>query len=311
MRELREMLDYHGGMLADGARTGGYARAIAETVRPGDVVIDIGTGTGILAMMAARAGARMVYAIEAGPVIELAERVIAANGLQDVITLVQGASFDATLPEPADVLVSEIIWNAGLGEGILDSFADAHERLLKPGARVVPGRLEMWAAPIESEHAHRVVSRWSPDLLGFDYSALRGLAANVGHVRFFRTNVWIAEPAVLGAFDLTQPDPATLFAAEAEFAAARDGLVHGFASWFAAELTPTVRLDNTPPRRGSWMQAYFPVDVPIEIAKGDPIKVRVTVLSDDELWRWSVEAGGRVEKGSTLEPHLQAFRRPA
>jgi predicted RNA methylase len=310
MRELRDMLDYHNHMLSDGPRTSSYAQAIAETVRPGDVVVDIGTGTGILAMMAARAGAERVYAIEAGPVIKLAERVVEANGMQDVITLVEAASFDVTLPELADVLVSEIIWNAGLGEGILAAVADARERLLKPEPRMIPARLEMWVAPIECELGHRSVSVWSEDLLGFDYSPLRPLAANVAHTRYLPAEAPIAEPAMLGAFDLVSPIEETMFSATASYAASRNGVVHGLGGWFAADLTPTVRLENTPPIEGSWMHAYFPVTDPVPVAAGDPIDVRVTVLTDDELWQWSVDAGGKVQKGSSLPTHLQSFRHP-
>jgi protein arginine N-methyltransferase 1 len=310
MRELRDMLDYHNHMLSDGPRTSTYARAIAETVRPGDVVVDIGTGTGILAMMAARAGAEHVYAIEAGPIIKLAERVVAANGLQDVITLVEGASFDVTLPDRADVLVSEIIWNAGLGEGILLAFQDAHERLLKPGARVIPQRLEMWASPVECPLAHRSVAVWSEDLLGFDYSPLRPFAANVAHTRYLPAEAPIADPVMMGSFALTAPIEETMFSAEVEFTIARDAVMHGLGGWFAADLTRDVRLENTPPIEGSWMHAYFPVDEPVTVSTGDPVKVRVTVLTDDELWQWSVDAGGRVQKGSSLAAHLQAFRHP-
>jgi protein arginine N-methyltransferase 1 len=310
MRELRDMLDYHNTMLSDEPRTSTYAQAIAETVRPGDVVVDIGTGTGILAMMAARAGAGHVYAIEAGPVIRLAEKVVEANGLQDVITLVEGASFEVTLPELADVLVSEIIWNAGLGEGILAAFADARARLLKPDARIIPGSLEMWIAPIDCPLAHRSISVWSEDLLGFDYSPLRAFAANVAHTRYLPADAPVADGIMFGAFDLTAPIEETMFSAESTFVAHRAGTLHGLGGWFGADLTPTVRLESTPPVEGSWMHAYFPIEEPVPVAPGDEITVRVTVLSDDELWQWKVDAGGRVQKGSSLAPHLQAFRHP-
>ena len=70
-------------MLHDDRRTGDYLAALAEAVRPGDVVLDIGTGSGVLAIAAARAGARRVYAVEASDIAEVAERVFAANGVED------------------------------------------------------------------------------------------------------------------------------------------------------------------------------------------------------------------------------------
>lgn len=290
--DIRDILEYHLQMLTDEPRTSAYARAIAEVVRPGDVVVDIGTGTGILAMLAARAGARKVYAIEVGPVVDLARRVVSANGLDDTVEVVHAASPQVTLPELADVLVSEIIWNAGLGEGIVATYADARARLLKPQARIIPSRLEMWVAPVESHVDHEAVAVWSTDLLGFDYSPVRAIASEVNYVRWFAEEAAIAPGATVGAVDLTGPLDPAVFSGEAEFVAARDGLVHGLAGWFAADLAPGVRLCNAPPMKGSWMNAYFPVADAIPVQAGDRIRARVAVLSEDELWEWSVEAGG-------------------
>lgn len=303
MWEIREVLEYHGQMLTDGPRTSAYADAIARTVRAGDVVLDIGTGTGILAMLAARAGARVVYAIEEDPVVELARRVVAANGLDGIIEIVHAQSHAVTLPERADVLVSEILWNAGLGEGILSSFADARARLLKPEARIIPSALEMWVAPVEAPVAHESVHRWSDDLAGFDYSPLREIAANATFTRWFDEDALLAPGAVLGAVGLT--DPPAAFSGAAGFTAARDGTLHGLAGWFAADLVPGVRLSNPPPVRGSWMHAYLPVNEPVPLSAGERIDVQAEVLTADELWRWSVEAAGAVQEGSTLTDPLR------
>src|SRR5439155_20231788 len=82
----------HARMLHDDRRTGDYLAALGQAVRPGDVVLDIGTGSGVLAVAAARAGARHVYAVEASDISEVAERVFAANGMEDRVTLIPGWS---------------------------------------------------------------------------------------------------------------------------------------------------------------------------------------------------------------------------
>lgn len=307
MWEVRDALEYHRDMVNDRPRTSAYARAIAETVRPGDVVVDIGTGTGILAMLAARAGARTVYAIESARVAELARRIVAANRLDDTVVVVEAVSDDVTLPERADVLVSEILWNAGLGEGIVASFSDARERLLKPDARIVPARVEMWVAPVQSPAAFASVETWSPDLHGLDFSVVRDVAADATFVRWFDEEELLAPGAAVGAVDVTRAVD-TSFAGEATFEAARDGVLHGLAGWFAADLSPGVRLSNAPPMRGSWMHAYLPVREAVAVHAGDPIRAHVEVLTPDELWRWSVEAAGVVQGGSTLAAHLQHLR---
>jgi Ribosomal protein L11 methyltransferase (PrmA) len=138
----------HARMLHDDRRTGDYLTALAAAVRPGDVVLDIGTGSGVLAVAAARAGARRVYAVEASDIAEVAGRVFVANGVTDTVTLVPGWSREIELPEPADVLVAEIIGNEPLEEEILETTLDARRRLLKPDARLIPHTLTLLARPL-------------------------------------------------------------------------------------------------------------------------------------------------------------------
>src|SRR3954451_9968379 len=102
-----QVLAYHRGMLADVERVDRYREAIHATVQPGDVVVDIGSGTGLLAYFACQAGARRVYAIEAGPVIALAREVCRDNGFEDRVVFIHEHSARASLSELADVLVTE------------------------------------------------------------------------------------------------------------------------------------------------------------------------------------------------------------
>lgn len=172
----------HIAMLNDAARTMAFLSAITRSVRPGDVVVDLGTGTGVLAMAAARAGAARVYAIEASSFADTAEEIIAANGFADVVKVVRGWSTDIELPERADVLVSEIIGNDPFAEGVLHYIGDARRRFLKQGGRLLPDRIALsgyFAAAPESAVAERRVMatdqmRWQADY-GFNFAALAGL----------------------------------------------------------------------------------------------------------------------------------------
>ncbi len=138
----------HARMLHDERRTGDYLAALAAAVRPDDVVLDIGTGSGVLAVAAARAGARHVYAVEASDIAEVAERVFAVNGVRDRVTLLPGWSRQIELPERADLLVAEVIGNEPLEEEILETTLDARRRLLAPGARLIPHALTLLARPV-------------------------------------------------------------------------------------------------------------------------------------------------------------------
>ncbi len=152
----------HARMLHDDRRTSDYIAALRQAVRPTDIVLDVGTGSGVLAIAAARAGARHVYAVEASDIADVAERMFAANGVQDRVTLVRGWSRDIQLSEPADLIVAELIGNEPLEEEILETTLDARRRLLKPGARLIPHMLELVVRPLlvpNAEARQRAIGR--------------------------------------------------------------------------------------------------------------------------------------------------------
>lgn len=135
-------------MLNDKERTECFIEAIKETVKENDVVVDLGTGTGILAVAAARAGASRVYAIEAGEMADVAQAVFEANGVAEKITLIRGWSTQIELPEKADVIVSETIGNDVFAERILQTMKDARNRFLKKGARFIPSKVTSYTLPV-------------------------------------------------------------------------------------------------------------------------------------------------------------------
>src|SRR3954464_9999236 len=107
MSDAYAQLSIHRWMLRDEIRNEAYRRAIAQVVKPGQVVLDMGAGTGILSIFAARAGARKVYAVERTAIAEIARRMVKSNGLEGTIEIIEGALEDVDLPEKVDVLISE------------------------------------------------------------------------------------------------------------------------------------------------------------------------------------------------------------
>jgi hypothetical protein len=136
-------------MLDDDRRTDGFIRALRAVTTSDDVVVDIGTGTGILATSAALAGARHVHAIESSDIADAAEQVFRANGVADRVSVVRGRSTSVTLPERGDVLVTEIIGNEPLAERLLETVDDAKKRLLTPAARLIPSAIEVVCVPVD------------------------------------------------------------------------------------------------------------------------------------------------------------------
>jgi len=135
-----------GRMIADRVRTDAYAEALRRAVRPGSVVLDIGTGTGIFSLLACRFGAERVYAVEPSDTIQAAREVARASGCGDRIELLQALSTRIDLPRRADVIVSDIRGVLPLHQRIIPSLADARERLLAPGGVLIPRRDTVRAA---------------------------------------------------------------------------------------------------------------------------------------------------------------------
>jgi 16S rRNA G966 N2-methylase RsmD len=247
----------HIRMLNDGPRTAQFQRAIRETVTPDDVVLDIGTGTGVLAVTAALAGARHVYAVETTAMAQAAQRMVDANGVADRVTVIRAHSFDVELPQRADVLVSEIIGDDPLGESIVQTFADARARLLSEGARVIPERVEVLALPLEVPpealldvlFTDAAAAAWG-ERYGLDFS---GLVVESGghdhrlHVNSHRTRSWrrLADPVLLADVDLRHAEPVTI-ETSVGFTAVTGGRLSGMLLYFCARLAPGVDLSLHP-----------------------------------------------------------------
>lgn len=184
MNLSEDTVELHASMLSDRDRTTAFIEAIKAAVRPGDVVLDIGTGTGVLAIAAAQAGARHVYAIEAGAISRLATKIIRRNDLDDRITVIRKWSTDAELPEKANVLVSELIGHEPLAEGVLSTISDAR-RMLTRNARIIPAALEIRCVPCSlPPSVHRKIlfsdagtSLWQ-SWYGIDFSPLNTVNRN-------------------------------------------------------------------------------------------------------------------------------------
>src|SRR5262245_17467881 len=98
----------YGNMIADRVRYEAYSHALQKAIRPGSVVLEIGTGPGIFAVQACRLGAARVYAVEPDPVIQVAREIAHANSCADKIEFIEGLSTRAELPVKADVIVSDL-----------------------------------------------------------------------------------------------------------------------------------------------------------------------------------------------------------
>ncbi|OYT71856.1 MAG: hypothetical protein CFK52_07005 [Chloracidobacterium sp. CP2_5A] len=287
-------LTYHASLIADERRVGAFQSAIASAVRSGDVVADIGCGTGILTLFACRAGARRVYAIDDGPIIELAKLILHQNGYADRVTFINCPSQQAELPELADVIVSETIGNYGPEERILPTLHNACRRWLKPGGSVIPQALELYCAPIAwPEEEEPALSVWRRPVCGFDFSSGLAFAVNQQYARRLRPQHLLAEGQCYERLSLTGEalSGATLprIAGKATFRASQSGLMQGVGGWFRAALTAAVSVTNDPcGEPTSWGHLCLPIAEPLPVTAGDEVEVSLTAIGGGSLLRWEV-----------------------
>ena len=285
-----EGVDYHRRMIDDTLRVEAFLRAIEATVTPDDVVLDIGAGTGILSMFAARAGARKVYAVELAPVARLARKIVAANGYDAVIEVIEGDVRTLDLPEKVTVLVSDCLGNFLLSDAMVNVLASAR-RLLAPNARILPRYVDLKLAPGWVGVLLGHMRAWDDPRFGFTFDAARMSAANEVYAAQVPPGCLAAEPATISRWELTGP---LLPAVPARWEMAKAGTVDGVVGWFTASFTDDVVLDTAPGIYTHWGQTIFPLP-PTDVDPGDLLKFELSIaISPEELpsyhWRGSFAA---------------------
>jgi len=288
-------------MIRDRVRTDAYAEALRSCVGPDSVVLDMGTGVGIWALLACQFGAGKVYAVDPNDAIQVAREIAAANGYSDRIEFIEDLSTKITLPEPADVIVTEMHGILPMFEQNIGSIIDARQRLLAPGGRIIPQTETLWAVPVESpESWEEVTSPWSNRPYGINMQPAMRVASN----SWFKSNLAAAallgEPGCWGTLDYRNVESPTV-AGEVKVTASRAGTGHGIAVWFDTVLVDGIGFSNAPGAPETvFGQAFFPWPEPVAISPGDQISLalRPDLVRDYHLWRWetTIWDEGRVDK---------------
>ena len=291
---MYSIIDY-GAMIADRTRMSAFMTAMQQAIRPESVVIDIGTGTGIFALLACRLGARRVYAIEPADAIQVAREIASANGFADRIQFLQARSTDVTLPERGDVIVSDLGGLLPWFQQHIPSIVDARERLLAPAGVLIPRRDEVWAAVVDSPDVYaKQTAAWDDSAFGLDMGPARRLAVNT-HKRsgvmpdqlLTATRRW----ATLDYAVIEDPN----VRAVVSWTVTRSGTGHGIAAGLDRTLADGVRLSNAPDASDAvgsesiYRPLFFPWSSPVPLAVGDLVSVelRANLVGEDYIWCWN------------------------
>lgn len=273
---------WHVPMMNDTARNSAYEQALRKLVYPQAWVFEIGTGSGLLAMMAAREGAAAVTTCEAEPLIaETAQRVIADNGLAGRIKVIAARSTELEvgreLPVPADILVSEIFSSELLGERVLASIEDARRRLLQPDARIIPAVGSIMAALVAGEslalnlHVDRV--------MGFDLSAFNRIVADRQTVaRNDLEHDLLSDDVEVFRFDFERDGDWRAQHREVDFPVRRRGVACGVIQWLRLDMDRAgTRFENHPHDKSpasSWTRCVYRFAEPVELEAGQVVRIR-------------------------------------
>lgn len=286
----------HHAMLRDRPRMQTYRDAIFELVGPESVVADCGTGTGILALFAAQAGAKHVYAIEGSPWIDVARQMAEVNGFGDKITFVRDQMERVHLPEKVDIILSECMDSLFIDARMIPDVFTFRDHNLAPGGVLVPHTGRILLAPVTAPTVHADwMSRWT-DMAGsydLDFSPLASLASTQSHRRLLPPDCLLSAPATVSIIDLHGPATDMLpFASEGAFQIHTTGVLHGLAGTFEADLSPLVVLSTSPSEPAThWQQHYFPLPAQ-EVTEGDVLSFTFKVTH---------AAGNRRRMDATLD----------
>ncbi len=300
------------GMLAQRLRMEAFRRAIEVAVRPGDRVLEVGTGLGTYAMFAVRAGAERVWAVEGDKISQVTRHVLRDNGMENTVELLEGWFPEVEPPEPVDLVIFE-----DYGPRLMDSRSwgvldHAAHRSLAPGGRVLPGRARVWVAPVRSPRNLEVVAPFggaSDTLYGLDWESTRAYAANSPLPIPVEPDEVVGAPHLLADVRLLPPPDATALTAEVSWTFDDAVEVHGLGYWFELEVGDGTWLTNAPggePR--SWGSLYLPLDRAMPVAKGGVLRAEVGFDAGGGgepgwMW-WKVAAGDRSWSGHEFRSFL-------
>jgi len=279
--------DFHTLMLNDSLRMVNYEKAIKESVKTGMIVLDLGTGTGILAKWALEAGAKKVYGIELNrEAIPIAKKRIDDTEFSGKLQIFQGLSYNVNLPEKVDIIISEILGNLADNEDMVPILEDARRRFLKGRGIMLPKMVETFIVPITCDRAHSQIKNKKCKGISERYD-LDCLLTKLGIKNPFNLYYDVIIP--LSSY-LSKPQPArnefkfegndgSEYETKISFRVEKKGIFTGFKGYFVAQLSENVALDisgdDIDNRKTSdcWKHCYLPIENPFEVKVGDQIEI--------------------------------------
>ncbi len=291
-------LEYYRALLAQRQRIEAFQRHIKDVVRPGDRVLELGTGLGTFSFFAADAGASQVWAVEGNPIINVAKAIARVNGYRDRIEFIEGWFPKVSIPGRADVLIFEDFPRKLIDAKLYMVLRQVYRDYLEPGARVIPGKARLFVAPLSSEDIWKTVAAFgsSDDIAyGLDWSASREYLLNTPRPVAVSRDALASKPAVVAEVEFHPLPEVESLRGAASWKFDADCEIHGLLYWFELELSRGEWVSNAPGETGPWGQLFLPALFPIAVKAGDEVTARVGPEPKAEGvpgWlSWEIECG--------------------
>eukprot|EP01022_Parablepharisma_sp_SALTPOND_P006615 TRINITY_DN1267_c0_g1_i1.p2 TRINITY_DN1267_c0_g1~~TRINITY_DN1267_c0_g1_i1.p2 ORF type:complete len:433 (+),score=64.06 TRINITY_DN1267_c0_g1_i1:872-2170(+) len=266
----------HEEMLKDEVRTKSYMIACLNNKEQfkDKIVLDLGCGTGILSIFAARAGAKHVFGIDNAEIAEFAKEIIAKNGLKDCITIIKGKMEEITLPvEKVDIIISEWMGYFLLYESMLDTVLFARDKYLAPNGLILPDKVRLNLIAIEdSQYKQEKFGFWT-NVYGVDMDCIRKVALSEPLVDVVEESLVMSNIGKILELDLYKTKAEDLqFASEFKLKINRDDTIYALVGWFDVffeRLQNPVKFTTSPySRRTHWKQVVMYLTEPIKAKEG-------------------------------------------
>lgn len=266
----------HHSMLSDTVRTESYRNAILKnsSILTDKIVMDLGSGTSILSMFAAQAGAKKIYSIDQSEIIYKAMEIVNTNNFKN-IEFVKGRLEDVEFPQKVDVIISEWMGYFLLFEGMLDSVIYARNNYLKEGGLLLPNRCNISLVGYGDEKRYQEFIEFFNNVYSFDMSCMIKEILQEAHVETCNVDSVLTAPNVLADLDLMKVDMnCPNFTYKFSLPVTKPGKLTSLVGYFDTffELPEHVEFSTSPfAKQTHWKQCVFYLDKMYEVEAGDKI----------------------------------------
>ena len=263
----------HYDMITDRHSILAFKRALTKELCEDKVILEVGCGTGLLSMFAAKAGAKRVYSVEYSDMCDRAQEVVKINKLDNIITVIKGRIEEVEIPEKVDIIMSNWMGMNLMYESLIKSVIVAREKYLKPDGIMLPDTCSMYLCGfVDNSFIDKKVRFWS-DVYGFDFSSVVGQITQEPIVDVCSDDYVCSTVAKLGTFDMSEMKVEDItFEKSFEFEMTRSCSLNGVCTWFDCTFLNSSYITTKPNTYTRWRQTCFYFDDPLtNTNKGEKI----------------------------------------